>query len=229
MKILALEFSSDRRSVAVLDGGRVRARAEQSGARTGGVLGLVESTLRQAGLEREQVDCLAVGLGPGSYTGIRTAIALAQGWQLALGTRTLGLSSLESLAAAAHLERIWGRVNLVVDAQRDELYLAGYEIEAAGWREIEPLRLARIDEVRARANAGEPIVGPDAARWFSAGRVLFPEAELIGQLAAARSDFVPCQRLEPIYLRQTDFVKAPPPGGIPAQSKGHRQAGGLKP
>src|SRR5438045_667511 len=148
MKILALEFSSDRRSVAVLDGGRVRARAEQSGARTGGVLGLVESALREAGLEREQVDCLAVGLGPGSYTGIRAAIALAQGWQLARATRTIGVSSVECLAATVHAEKISGRVNIAIDAQRNEFYLAAYEIGAADWREAAPLRLARLDEVR---------------------------------------------------------------------------------
>src|SRR5206468_746207 len=134
MKILALEFSSERRSVAIVDDGRVCGRASEPGAHRGQALRLVETALREAGLEREQVDCLAVGLGPGSYTGIRSAIALAQGWQLALGTRTLGVSSVEVLAAAAHLEKIRGRVNIVIDAQRNEYYLAGYEIESTGWR-----------------------------------------------------------------------------------------------
>ncbi len=216
MKILALEFSSERRSVAIVDDGRVCGRAQEPGARGGRALRLVESALREAGLEREQVECLAVGLGPGSYTGIRSAIALAQGWQLALGTRTLGVSSVEGLAAAAHLEKIRGRINVIIDAQREEFYLAGYEVEPLGWHEVEPLRLALLDDVRARGDSGQLIVGPDAARLFSSGRALFPEAGLIGQLAAQRPDFVRAERLEPIYLRPTAFVKTPPPRPIPA-------------
>jgi tRNA threonylcarbamoyl adenosine modification protein YeaZ len=175
---------------------------------------MVESALREAGLEREQVDCLAVALGPGSYAGIRSAIALAQGWQLALGTRTVGVSSVECLAARAQAEKIFGRVGVVIDAQRGEFYLAVYEISAGTFRETEPLRLAaRADVDRL---AGSIIVGPEAARWPSAGRALFPDAELIGRLAVTRRDFESAAKLEPIYLRETSFVKAPPPRIIPA-------------
>src|SRR5436309_3367594 len=110
MKILALEFSSDLRSVAVVQGGHVRGRAEESGARARRGVSLMEAALREARLEREQVECVAVGLGPGSYTGIRSAIALAQGWQLAREIRSIGISSVDCLAAAAQEEKIWGRV-----------------------------------------------------------------------------------------------------------------------
>src|SRR5207249_11930332 len=96
MKILALEFSSAQRSVALVVDGQVRGRAQETGTRESRALSLIESALSAAGLERETVDCLAVGLGPGSYGGIRSAIALAQGWQLARGTKTLGISSGES-------------------------------------------------------------------------------------------------------------------------------------
>ena len=215
MKILAFEFSSNLRSVAVVDDGRACGRAQEAGPRASRALGLVESALREAGLERERVDCLAVGLGPGSYTGIRSAIALAQGWQLALGTRILGISSVECLAAVAHSEKILGRVNVVIDAQRKEFYLAGYEIGAAGWQEVEPLRLAGMDDVRALADHGETVIGPDAAQWFPAARMLFPDAAILGQLALRRRDFFSGERLEPIYLRAPAFVKAPPPRILP--------------
>jgi tRNA threonylcarbamoyl adenosine modification protein YeaZ len=216
MKILALEFSSERRSVAISEEGQVRGRAQETGAREGRALGLVESALREARLEREQLDCLAVGLGPGSYTGIRSAIALAQGWQLARGIKILGISSVECLAAQAQCERIFGRANIVIDAQRDELYLAGYEIGATDRREAEPLHLARSEEARARAEAGQLIIGPGVAKGFSAGRLLFPDAAMLCRLAAGRNDFVRAEELEPIYLRPTSFVKAPPPRILPA-------------
>ena len=216
MKILALEFSSAQRSVALVVDGQVRGRAQETGTRESRALSLIESALSAAGLERETVDCLAVGLGPGSYGGIRSAIALAQGWQLARGTKTLGISSVESLAAQARMEKIHGEVNILIDAQRNEFYLARYEISASSRREVTPLRLAGREEVLALARAGETILGPDVTSEWSTARLLFPDAATVGQLASQRTDFVPGERLEPIYLRETRFVKAPPPRIIPA-------------
>ncbi|HOC55922.1 MAG TPA: tRNA (adenosine(37)-N6)-threonylcarbamoyltransferase complex dimerization subunit type 1 TsaB [Verrucomicrobiota bacterium] len=216
MKILALEFSSPQRSVAVLEGGTdagrpARGEAIETGTRATNALGLVEEALRQGQLEREQIECLAVGLGPGSYAGIRLAIALAQGWQLARPVRLLGVSSAECLAAQAQAEGVFGRVEVVIDAQRNEFYLAGYDLTAEARREIEPLRLVAAAEVQARQQAGAILIGPEVTKWFPGGRVLFPRAATVGQLARGRCDFVAGEKLEPIYLRETRFVKAPPP------------------
>ena len=217
MKILAFEFSSDRRSVAMFADGQVRGWAQEIGARAGRALGLVESVLREARLEREQVDCLAVGLGPGSYTGIRCAIALAQGWQLAREIKIVGFSSVECLAAQAQAEKIWGRVNILIDAQRNEFYLARYEIGAALLRETERLHLAGMEEARARADAGEIMAGPEANKCFSTGRALFPDAAMLARLSGGRNDFISAEKLEPIYLRETAFRKTPPPRIVPAR------------
>ena len=131
------------------------------------------------------------GLGPGSYTGIRLAIALAQGWQLARPVKLLGISSAECLAAQAQAEGIFGRVQVVIDAQRNEFYLAGYDLSAEAPREIEPLRLATLPEVQARQQAGGIIIGPEVTNWFPGSRVLFPRAATLGRLARGRTDFVP--------------------------------------
>jgi tRNA threonylcarbamoyl adenosine modification protein YeaZ len=218
MKILALEFSSPQRSVAVVQTARagppVRAswQAVLGGPdhRSAEALGLVEAALQGAQFEREEIECLAIGLGPGSYTGIRAAIALAQGWQLARGARLVGLSSSECVATQAQAEGLSGRVAVVIDAQRHEFYLAGYEIDATGWREVAPLRLVSLAEVRDRQRAGGVIIGPEVKKWFPEnGRVVFPHAAALGRLAAGHSDFVAGDKLEPIYLRETQFVKAP--------------------
>ena len=141
---------------------------------------------------------------------------MAQGWQLARGTEAIGVSSVECLAGQAHAEKMFGRVSMVIDAQRNEFYLARYEISAAGWRELEPLRLASMDETRAIAKTDGFVVGPEVTRWFPAAHVLFPDASVLGRLAAARTSFLPADKLEPIYLRETDFVKAAPPRIVPA-------------
>ena len=226
MKILAVEFSSPVRSVAVVQapepGGGVPVIAScarsvygDSDRRASDALGLVEEALQKAGLEREDVDCVAVGLGPGSYTGIRSAISLAQGWELARGVKLLGLSSVACLAAQARSEGLGGRVELVVDAQRQEFYLAGYEVSPV-CREVEPLRLVPLAELKRREAEGAVIAGPEITRWFPGGRLLLPLASALGLLAADRTDFVAGGRLEPIYLRETQFVKAPPPRVIPS-------------
>ena len=211
MKILALEFSSPQRSVTVAHAGRVLSEAIETGGRGTNALGMIEVALREAKLEREQIECVVVGLGPGSYTGIRAAIALAQGWQLARGIKLHGISSVEAIAVQAQAEKIFGRMNVVIDAQRNELYLATHEITAGGRKEIEPLRIVPLAEIQSRASAGAIIVGPEVTRWFTTGRVLFPRAAALAQMAASRSDFEPGENLVPIYLRETNFVKAPPP------------------
>ena len=227
MTILALEFSSPQRSVAVVCTGDTEIAAEvvETGAsirpgqsvgassrQAGGTraLGMIESVLREAGLEREQIDTIAVGLGPGSYTGIRAALSIAQGWQLARGVKLLGISSAECLAAQARSEKIFGRVNVVIDAQRNEFYRAAYEISQDACKEIKPLQIVGLAEIESRANAGDILIGPEVTRWFPSGRVIFPHAGTLERLVAGRNDFVSGDKLAPIYLRATNFIKAPP-------------------
>src|SRR5580704_6555405 len=122
MTILALEFSTARRSVALARGGTVLAEAvEQTTGRGTNAFGLIEKVLAEARCPREEIEVIAMGLGPGSYTGIRAAIALAQGWQLARSVKLLGIASAECLAARAQAENIFGTINVVIDAQRNEL------------------------------------------------------------------------------------------------------------
>ncbi len=210
MKILALEFSTDQRSVALAVDGDIVATASEIATRATHAFALIEQVLAAAQLEREQIECLAIGLGPGSYTGIRSALALAQGWQLATSVKLLGVASTECLAAAAQAEGWFGKVNVVIDAQRNELYLARYEITSTGYHELAPLKLATLAEVQAQSAAGEIITGPEAGRWFPQARSLFPSAAVLARLAATRTNFVAGENLEPIYLRETNFVKAPP-------------------
>ena len=219
--ILALEFSSPQRSVAVTheptDGGPLSlGEAIETGARSSNALGLVVEALRQAQIERGQIECLVIGLGPGSYNGIRLAIALAQGWQLARSVKLLGISTAECLATQAQAEGMVGRVEVVIDAQRGEFYLAGYDLSPEARRETEPLRVASLPEVQARQQAGGILIGPEVAKWFPGSLVLYPRAATLGQLARGRTDFVPGEELKPIYLRETQFVKAPPPRILPA-------------
>lgn len=212
MKILALDFSSPQRNVAVLNDGN-SADHQVIDASTGRDMkpfALIESAMRQAKLEREDIECIAVGIGPGSYTGIRVAISLAQGWQLATGVKLLGISSVECIAAQAVADGVSGKFCVAIDALRGEFYLASYEASGGMTKECSPLKLATLAEVEDRIKSGELSVGPETTKWFPSGRVVFPSAATLAKLARLRMDFVSGERLEPIYLRETTFVKAPP-------------------
>jgi tRNA A37 threonylcarbamoyladenosine modification protein TsaB len=127
----------------------------------------------------------------------------------------LGVSSAECIAAQARADGVSGKAAVVIDAQRGEFYLAGYDLDAAGWREVEPLRLASLAEVQARQAGGALLIGPEVTKWFPGGRVVFPRAAMLGQMARRRTDFIPGEKMEPIYLREIAFVKAPPPRILP--------------
>ena len=205
MTILAFEFSSARRSVALARDGIVLSEAAETGGyRVTNAFGLTEKVLANAKVSREEVEVIAVGIGPGSYTGIRAAIAIAQGWQLAREIKLLGISCAEVLAVQAQAEKLYGSVNVIIDAQRGEFYLATWEISVDERKEISPLKIEPAVEIEALKLAGEICVGPEMER------ILFPSAAMLARLAAARTNFVAGEKLEPIYLRETTFVKASP-------------------
>jgi len=99
---------------------------------------------------------------------------------------------------------------VVIDAQRGEFYLATFEISAAALKEIVSLKIVSAAEIETRATAGEILAGPEVTSRFPSGKDLFPQAAMLATLAAHRADFVAGEKLEPIYLRETNFVKAPP-------------------
>jgi tRNA threonylcarbamoyl adenosine modification protein YeaZ len=203
MTILALEFSSEQRSVAVAVNGSVSHEATETGGRGTTAFAMIDRVLAGAKLEREQIQGIAVGLGPGSYTGIRAAIALAEGWKLAREISVTGVSSVAAIVAVAQMEKIFGPVSVVVNAQRQEFYCATYDIAETGWTEIAPLKILSQEETMALGQ-GRIIIGPEAKK-FPGGRLVFPGAAAVAKLAAGQpSD----ERLEPIYLRETSFVKA---------------------
>jgi tRNA threonylcarbamoyladenosine biosynthesis protein TsaB len=204
MTLLALEFSSERRSAALARDGVILAEAAETGGRATNAFGLIDRALAESKIPRDEIEAVAVGLGPGSYTGIRAAIAVAQGGQLARSIKLLGIPSVEALAAQAQAEKIFGRVNVVVDAQRGEFYLATWEISDAGRREISPLKIVAAAEIEKRQRDGETFTGPET------GIILFPAAAMVARLVSSRNHFAGDDPLEPVYLRKTNFIKASP-------------------
>jgi tRNA threonylcarbamoyl adenosine modification protein YeaZ len=210
MKILALEFSSSVRSVAV--GGDVSKRgyAADVGTREMKPFALIDAALTEAGLSRAEIDCVAVGLGPGSYAGIRTAIAIAQGWQMARGVKLVGISSAEVVAAQLGQQGIAGSVFVGLEAQRGELFIAQYDISRRKRPHVlQPFRRLGRTEI-----GSPPLYRMDlqpGIKPADGDEAIAPDAQYLASLAADCAEFVSGEALEPIYLRPAEFVKAPVP------------------
>ena len=133
MKLLAFETSTEACSVAVFADGEVRERFEVAPRRHAELaLPWAEALLAEAGIARSQLDAVAVGRGPGAFTGVRLGIALAQGIALALDVPVLPVSTLATLAAPVLHEMPGIRVLAAIDARMGEVYVAGYAAGAHG-------------------------------------------------------------------------------------------------
>jgi tRNA threonylcarbamoyl adenosine modification protein YeaZ len=182
MICLALECSTSRRSVALARDGMTLADAVHAAGRDTPLFGLIAEVLARAGLSPGDLECLAVGLGPGSYTGIRIAIAAAQGWDLAHSVRLLGISSVEATAYRARCLGHLGHTAVVTDAHRGECYVAEYNLQPDASTPINSLRIATKAEIEALRSAGANIVGPDLQPLGIVAHPVFPDASALASL-----------------------------------------------
>lgn len=129
MKLLAIETSTEACSVALYVDGEVRELHELAPRRhTQLVLPWSEQLLADAGLRKTQLDAIAVGRGPGAFTGVRLAIAIVQGLALALDRPVLPVSTLATLAMQGQ-----GAHRLAaIDARMGEVYLGEFACDADG-------------------------------------------------------------------------------------------------
>ena len=214
MKILALEFSTSQRSVAVASRDaegepRILAEVVETDVNSRGPLGMIEQALSQAGVGREEIKVIVVGLGPGSYTGIRMSIALAQGWQLARPLELKGVTSADAMAHRAWQNGLRDQVTVAIDAQRGDYYVGEYAISEDGFKSTEALSIVPRAALTERILAGAKVLIPEAQPL--AGSVsLFPTAKDLAALITGKHGVSVTSTLEPVYFRPISFVKAPP-------------------
>lgn len=131
MNILALETSGTHSQVALLHDGVLLQRTEQKPSHSRILLNLIEEVLEQAGLDMQRLDCIAVCVGPGSFTGLRIGIAVAQGLAFAAQLPIVPVSSLAALALDFYTDHKQERgagamVLATIDARKSEVYCGWY-------------------------------------------------------------------------------------------------------
>jgi tRNA threonylcarbamoyl adenosine modification protein YeaZ len=202
--LLAFDTATPAVTVALRDGAQIVAQESAVDARRHGELLAVaiDKVLRSVGADPADLTAVAVGTGPGPYTGLRAGLVTARVLGSALGIRVDGICTLDVLAAAA-VPNAAGREFLVAtDARRKELYWARYS--GRGERVTGP------DVCRAvELPAGLPVAGEGALLYpgLAAEPIAprYPAAAQLAELAAERiAAGTPAAPPEPLYLRRPD-------------------------
>jgi tRNA threonylcarbamoyladenosine biosynthesis protein TsaB len=192
MKILALELSSGQGSVAWLAGGRDRFVRIFANDRKHS--GLFFENLQLCSREFGAPDAIVIGLGPGSYAGVRIAIATAVGLRAASAAKLLGLPSISAMEPAAREYCVIG------DARRQSFLFA----RVTNGRIVEGPSLHSAVEAEAKISESNlPVYASASLPQFPRAVLAFPSARRLAELALEQIGEIPdSQSLEPIYLRE---------------------------
>ncbi|MGQ0801989.1 MAG: tRNA (adenosine(37)-N6)-threonylcarbamoyltransferase complex dimerization subunit type 1 TsaB [Pseudomarimonas sp.] len=218
MNLLAIETATEACSVALSVDGHLFERYEIAPRRHAElVLPWIDELLATAGIGKRQIDAIAVGRGPGAFTGVRLAVAVVQGIAMALDRPVLSISTLAALAVEAQGAPDQN-VLAAIDARMGEVYVGAFRMDANG------LPVA-LDHERLHIPS-MPLLLPTGEHWIAVGsgfaavdgalrnelasRSLrcdseaLPHASAVARLglaAFARGEAISADQLEPAYLR----------------------------
>lgn len=173
--ILALDTSGSFCSVAVMGlDGRITSRASKGeGDHFERLPQLVRSVCYDAGIEARELGAIRVGLGPGSFTGLRIGMSFAKGIATALRIPLTGTCSFRAAAISVSKKQgVPGPIFIVADARRGELFFGSFEVDAAGCRPIQAPAIISAEEAR------EVVGGKEATMYTPERGLLFDGNEV---------------------------------------------------
>jgi tRNA threonylcarbamoyladenosine biosynthesis protein TsaB len=216
MRILALDASTEICAVAVGGSAGFIERSEVAGQRHSELLlPMIRSLLADAGTSLRELDGIAFGAGPGSFTGLRIACGVVQGLALGAALPLVGISTLAAMAEVARRRDACTRVVAALDARMHEVYVAAYEHDGTSWHERVAPAVVKPEAAPLPPGAGWLGVGGafavyPALRLRLAGALadcdpgVTPTASTIGTLALPRfaaGEGVPARDAAPLYVR----------------------------
>ncbi|MGN5145751.1 tRNA (adenosine(37)-N6)-threonylcarbamoyltransferase complex dimerization subunit type 1 TsaB [Aeromonas veronii] len=218
LKILAVDTATEACSAALLVGDKLFSRWEEAPRdHTRKILPMVQAVLEDAGISLSDLNAIAFGRGPGSFTGVRIGISVAQGLAFGAGVPLIGISTLAAMAQGAYRLDGAEQVLTAIDARMNEVYFGRYELidgrmQLVGDEVVsEPVALV---DVRGKLAGPVTCVGTGFETYgdtlsgladeLAVSQVRFPAAEDMLPLARAAwlaGEAVPVEQATPVYLR----------------------------
>jgi tRNA threonylcarbamoyladenosine biosynthesis protein TsaB len=217
MRVLGIDTSTRRASVALWENGVAVAhvKAEQPMQHAERTFVLIDEAFRSAGWPKGSLDLLACGVGPGSFTGVRVAIATAKGIAMGLDRPIVAVGSLEAMARAFRSD---AEVTVcMLDAKKGEVFLAAYAPDGSAVLDPMHLAVAKVAREIARFEGKKAVVVGEVAADIDVGAIAvhrspetdLPDAAAIAEIGAERlANLGPSglHELEPMYLRPPDIT-----------------------
>ncbi len=207
MLLLAFDTATPHVTVALHDGSQVLADSSEVDPRRHGELLApgIAAVLEEAGVDRRDLTDVAVGVGPGPFTGLRVGLVTARTLAAVLDVQLHGVCSLDVVAGQAARQGVQQPFAVATDARRKEVYWARY---ADGDR-VQGPAVARPAALAQLLSAGEGVVGRGAQLYAEVLPVvdgpLDPDAAVLAELVLAGS--VELLAAEPLYLRRPDAAE----------------------
>ncbi len=227
MNYLAIDASTEACSVALQINGKVYSRYDlcpQSHSLQ--LLPMVDAVLKEADIKLSQCDGLIFGRGPGSFTGVRIGVGVAQGLAFAASLPVIGVSSLQAMAQLAYVKHQQTKVLAVIDARMSEVYNAYFVLDENNIMQEQLLADQSGEAVTKPELVSDRLVDIATGPVYGVGtgwdayheplsmlkvnqgtpEVLFPSAEamlVIGEAALKRGEGVAAEDAQPVYVRDT--------------------------
>ena len=181
--LLALETSTHYCNVGLTDGEELWAKNTLAPQSHGTCLvPSVEALLQEAGVEKKAIEAIAYGEGPGSFTGVRIAAAVAQGMAMALDVPLVAVDSLKAVAYAAYQKTSHGLVEVLMDARMGEFYAGVYDFNHGL---VQAPRLVKKSEIQwhpERVYSGSGLALLEVPEWLIQVGLDYPPAEAVAAL-----------------------------------------------
>jgi tRNA threonylcarbamoyladenosine biosynthesis protein TsaB len=214
MTILALDTSTEWLSVALFDGKNAVAMRERAGnASSERILPAIGEILAQGGTSLAQLDGIAYGAGPGSFTGVRIACGVAQGLAFGADLPVFGVPTLGAIAQSAWRARGARRIVACLDARMREVYVASYVRNGDGWALVREPAVRKPDEIEPPSSKGWHGAGDGFAAYpqlesrlhlAACDPSIIPDAQSIAEWAWPRllaGEGIPAEQAQPLYVR----------------------------
>lgn len=213
MKLLAFDTAANLCSVAVFDvesGVMLAAISEDIGkGHAERLMGVIEQTLREAGVTLAEIGRIAVSIGPGSFTGVRVGVSTARGFALALNCPAVGVTTLQALAFDAARQFSGRPVLSIIDARRDEVYAQFFQADGRAASPPKVTTLPVVLKELANENtivlsgSGAPLLNEKLGKPLDIASIAATGSiEAFARLGAALEDTKEAPK--PLYLRGLD-------------------------